>query len=285
MKHNRSQFMILFRWLLIFIVGIPLVFYIAYVILFYNQQRILLFPAQDRLPLIAGESNDPTLVKAVFPTSLGAEAGFAWYLPPQNTAQPAPAVIIGHGNGEIADDWVGHADILRQRGFGVLILGYPGYGHAAGSPSKDSIVEASLAAYDWLITQPEIAPDQILIFGHSIGGAATLAIAQERPTQGAILLSTFASIDHIARDRYLPAILAKDRFDNLSIISGYDRPVYMMHGSLDTLVRPHHAERLHAAAPNAELHWLSCGHGGCIGDIYQFWDKLEPVMHDMLRNA
>ena len=99
------------------------------------------------------------------------------------------------------------------------------------------------------------------------------------------LLSTFASIDHIARDRYLPPFLAQDRFNNLDIITAYNRPVYMMHGTEDTLIPPYHAELLQAAAPNAELHWLDCGHGGCIGDITLFWDRLEPVMDGMLVSA
>ena len=284
-KKNRSCSMIFARSLLFILLIIPIVAYTAYLVLFYTQQRQLLFPAQNRPTTILDQSQFPNLVKANFATSLGPQAGFAWYLPPPHTAQPAPAVIIGHGNGEIADDWVHHADSLRNRGFGVLILGYPGYGHAAGTPSQTAIVESSLAAYDWLITQPEINPNQILIFGHSIGGAATLAIAQARPTQGAILLSTFASIDQIARDRYLPPFLAHDRFNNLNIIATYDRPVYLMHGSLDTLVPPHHAELLHAAAPNSELHWIRCGHGGCIGDIVAFWDQLEPIMYDMLATS
>lgn len=281
-KNNRSCFMMFVRWLLLLLILAPVLAYTAYMVLFYTQQRQLLFPAQNRPVGIHDESLFPDLVRANFDTSLGPQAGFAWYLPPPQTAVPAPAVIFGYGNGNIADDWVRDADLLRRRGFGVLIVEYPGYGHAAGSPSKEAIVDSGLAAYDWLIAQSEIDPDQILLFGHSIGGALTLAIANERPTQGAILLSAFASIDHIARDRYLPGVFAKDRFDNLAIIENYDRPVYMMHGTLDTLVPPYHAELLHMAAPNAELHWIECGHGGCIDNIFSFWDRLEPVMRDML---
>lgn len=284
-KHRHPSLMVLIRWLILLFIFTPITAYVVYLGAFYYQQRQMLFPAQDRQPTILDKTDFPNLIKASFPTSLGTDAGFAWYLPPPQATDRAPAVIIGHGNGEIADDWVQHADVLRNLGFGMLILGYPGHGHAAGSPSKTAIVESSLAAYDWLITQPEIDSNQVLLFGHSIGGAATLAIAQERPTQGAILLSAFASIDQVAKDRYLPPMLALDRFNNLDIIRSYNRPVYLMHGTQDTLVPPHHAELLHNAAPHSELHWLPCGHGGCINNIVTFWGKLEPIMRDMLAQS
>ena len=96
------------------------------------------------------------------------------------------------------------------------------------------------------------------------------------------MLSTFASIRHIARDRWLPGVLAKDQFDNLSVVQGYDRPIYFMHGNTDVVVKPYQADVLHAAALNSELTWLDCGHGGCIGDINLFWDDLEPRIRAMI---
>ncbi|MEM8863354.1 MAG: alpha/beta hydrolase [Chloroflexota bacterium] len=276
--------MIFVRWFLILLISMPIMAYLAYVVLFYTQQRRLLFPAQTREVVIADPTVYDGLVAARFDTQLGSNAGFAWYLPPPVSNSPAPAVIIGHGNGEIADDWVGFADALRRKGYGVLILGYPGYGHAAGSPSKESIVDSAVQAYDWLVNQPEIDGNKVIIFGHSVGGGATLALAEQRPTQGAILLSTFTSINQIARDRYLPGFLARDKFDNLNIIKSYDQPVYLMHGTLDTLIPPYHAELLLNGANQSQLRWLQCGHGGCIGDIEVFWDDLQPIMQNMISN-
>lgn len=267
------------------VVVLPIAFYVAYLVFFYNAQRDALFPGQDRPIQISDPSavDVPGLMMARFPTALGEEAGFAWYIPPaENLSAPAPVVIIGHGNGEIADDWVESVGGLQERGYAILILGYPGYGHAQGSPSKESIVEAALGAYDWLVARPEIDRDRIIIFGHSIGGAAVLSIADQRPTQGAILLSAFASIKHIARDRYLPGFLAKDHFDNVAVLEKYDRPVYLMHGTEDMVVSPYQADLLHAAAADSQLEWIACGHGGCTGEMDQFWDKLEPIMLEMI---
>ena len=283
-ENSRSCRSMILRTLLIIGIALPFVLYAGYAFFFYQVQREALFPGQHRLIQVQNAADFPGLVEARFTTSQGELAGFAWYLEPPESSHPAPAVIIGHGNGEIADDWVGHAMPLRDRGFGVLIIGYPGFGHAPGEPTRDNIVEAAVAGYDWLVTQPEINPDQIILFGHSVGGGATWGLAQQRPTQGAIMLSTFASIRHIARDRFLPGFLAKDQFDNIGIVANYDRPIYFMHGTEDIVVKPYQADLLHAAAPNSELNWLPCGHGGCIGDITVFWDELEPRMRKMIND-
>lgn len=271
------------RWLLFSTISIPLVAYATFLIFFYVQQRSMLFPGQDRPVQIVNPAQADGLIAAHFATPLGAGAGFAWYLEPPAVDEPAPVVIIGHGNGEIADDWIPIARVLQARGYAILILGYPGYGQAAGSPTKESIVSAAIGAYDWLIERPEIDKHKIIIFGHSLGGAAVLALAEQRPSQGAILLSAFASINHIAHDRYLPPFLAKDRFDNVAILKRYNRPVYLMHGTQDLVVLPYQAELLHQAAAQSQLKWLPCGHNGCIGDIDQFWDNLEPIMREMIK--
>lgn len=259
-----------------------LIVYGVYASLFYRFQREMLYPGGQRAIQIQDPASYEGLVAAHFPTSLGPEAGFAWYLEPPASSYPAPALIIGHGNGEIADDLVEFALPLQAKGFGVLIIGYPGYGHAKGSPTKETILEAAVGSYDWLIAQPEINADQIVVMGLSLGGAAAWEVADKRPTKGAMMLSTFASIRHSARDRWLPGFLAKDQFDNLTIAQEYDRPVYLMHGTQDLVIRPHHARKLHAAAKHSELQWLDCGHGSCIGDYHIFWDDLEPRIRNMI---
>ncbi|MFK7801746.1 MAG: hypothetical protein AB8G95_08960, partial [Anaerolineae bacterium] len=157
-----SKFLRLLRMALIATI---LIVYGSYASFFYRFQREALYPGQQRAIQIQDPSNYEGLVAARFPTSLGPEAGFAWYLEPPESSHPAPAVIIGHGNGEIADDLVDFALPLRAKGYGVLVIGYPGYGYAEGSPTKESILEAAVESYDWLIARPEINADQIVVMG------------------------------------------------------------------------------------------------------------------------
>lgn len=273
------------RVTLILILSISTLAYVAYVFLFYSQQRAMLFPAGNRSTLIdvdtaAVRADADHLVPVFYPA--GDLTGFAWYLPPLGPTgrrlNAAPALILAHGNGEINDDWVDSARGLQSRGVGVLLLEIPGYGHAPGEPSRDAIVTTALAGYDWLVTQPEVDPDLIYLLGHSIGSGSVTAIGDARPTRGMVLLSPFASIARLAQERYLPPALVKDRFDNLTLLRGYAEPVLIMHGRQDTLIPFAHSQALDSAAPNSRLIPLNCGHGGCISDMNRFWEQVVDFM-------
>jgi hypothetical protein len=47
---------------------------------------------------------------------------------------PKPLVIFAHGNTALIDDWLTALDGFRQRGVGVLLVEYPGYGRSTGTP-------------------------------------------------------------------------------------------------------------------------------------------------------
>jgi hypothetical protein len=57
-----------------------------------------------------------------------------------------PVMNFGHGNGEVIDYWITAFDGFRERGIGVLLVEYPGYGRSTGSPSGVSIRAAVDAA-------------------------------------------------------------------------------------------------------------------------------------------
>lgn len=262
------------RTFLIISLVIILILYSGYVTLFYRQQTNMIYPAQGRESTVLYPGTlMPGLTEATY--TYNDVEGFAWYLSPQPQVDQQPAIIIAHGNGEISDDWLDQANNFRQRGYHVLLLEYPGYGRAPGSPSKPTIQASAIGGYDWLITQPGVDPAHIYLFGHSIGGAAVTSIAAERDTQGMILLSPFASLRRLARERYLPPFLVQDPFDNLSVVRHYSKPLLLMHGTEDTLIPYAHSETLHQAASQSDLLPLNCGHGGCISDWEAFWDRID----------
>ena len=55
----------------------------------------------------------------------------------------------------------------------------------------------------------------------------------------------------------------RDPFDNLARVRRFERPLLLLHGERDEVIRRQHANALHAAAPGAELHILPCGHNDC----------------------
>ncbi len=61
----------------------------------------------------------------------------ALFLPASDAAVgPKPLVIFAHGNSALIDDWLTALEGFRQRGVGVLLVEYPGYGRSTGTPVR-----------------------------------------------------------------------------------------------------------------------------------------------------
>jgi hypothetical protein len=188
----------------------------------------------------------------------------AWYLPPTGDAgRPAPLLLFAHGNGELIDYWPDAFDPPRAWGYGVLLLEYPGYGRSKGRPSEASITDATIAAYDWAAAQPGIDATRMIGYGRSLGAGAVCALLEHRPLAAVILESPFTTIRAFAIRYGAPGFLVRDPFDNLSRLRTYKGPILIMHGEHDAIIPPWHGRALAAAAPQAELRLLPCGHNDC----------------------
>jgi fermentation-respiration switch protein FrsA (DUF1100 family) len=231
----------------------------AYWALLFFAQRSMLFPR----PPVAGAPPRPAHAQQVWlTTSFGRVE--AWFLPPAATPdRPAPLLLFTHGNGELIDYWPEEFEPARERGIGVLLVEYPGYGRSDGAPSENSITEGVIAAYDWAQQQPHIDKSRIIPYGRSLGGGAAAIVSKARAVPVLIFESTFSSVAAFASGYGAPRFLLRDRFDSVAAIASFKGPILILHGDRDDLVAPSHARVLAAASNNATLTFLPCGHNDC----------------------
>ena len=262
--------------IMIYIVFALFLSYVLYGSLFWSLQRRVLFPRH--LIALPQPQNMPELERVWLETSHGEVE--AWFLAPLGShSGAAPAVIIAHGNAELIDYWPQSVTRLRELGFGVLLVEYPGYGRSAGTPSQESITETFVAAYDMLAAREEVQDTRIVLMGRSLGGRAVCALAVERPTAALILLSTFTSTRSFASDYYVPSFLMRDPFDNLAVVTNYAGPVLVMHGKHDELIPYEHGQTLYRAAQQGHMVTYECGHNDCPLDE-PFWQEVELFLHN-----
>jgi uncharacterized protein len=239
--------------------AILLGFLLVYWAALFFWQRTLLFPA----PSTAGAPARPRDAKVIWLETAAAQVE-AWYLPPLvSSSAPAPLLLFTHGNGELIDYWPDDFEEPRRWGMAVLLLEYPGYGRSGGVATQLTITAAVLAAFDWARQQPSIDPDHIIAYGRSVGGAAAAALAEERPVAAMILESSFTSIRAFAIRYGAPALLVRDKFDNLETVRRFEKPLLILHGEYDLTIPVAHGRALHAAQPASEFHLLPCGHNDC----------------------
>ncbi|MGE5232990.1 MAG: hypothetical protein ACM3OB_02680 [Acidobacteriota bacterium] len=72
----------------------------------------------------------------------------------------------------------------------------------------------------------------------------------------------------------------RDPFDNLAVLRRYRGPLLLLRGSRDDIIPPDQGRALAAAAPQAELHLLHCGHNDCPREWPLVLDFLER--HEIL---
>jgi fermentation-respiration switch protein FrsA (DUF1100 family) len=186
----------------------------------------------------------------------------AWFLPARH-GEAAPLIMNTHGNGELIDQWAERTTPLRDAGFGVLLVEYPGYGRSEGTPSEKSITNTMLAAYDWALKNPRVDPARIVAHGRSMGGGAAGALARNRPLAALVLESTYSSLAAMVRAAGVPNFLIVNRLDTLEALKDYAGPVLVLHGENDNAIPVAHARALASASKRARLEILPCGHNDC----------------------
>ena len=119
--------------------------YVSVTAVVYVMQRDLVFaPSTERvLPLDVGlDSVDEVTLETADGSQL-----YSWY----GRAKPNHATILFfHGNGQAVSNRQGKIRRIMAKGYGIFVLGYPGYGGSEGSPSESAFIEAARLAYRYL---------------------------------------------------------------------------------------------------------------------------------------
>ena len=258
-----------------------LVCYAAYCVFLFFLQRQFLFPRS----LIPSPPQPQGGLSGIEEIWLDTPAGKveAWFLPPdrKHSSRPAPAVIFGHGNGELIDYWPQSFKRFTEIGIGLLLVEYPGYGRSAGSPSQKSITDAFIAAYDVLAARKDTDSARIIFFGRSLGGAAVCALTAHRPSAALVLMSAFTRVRAFTSRYLAPGFLVRDPFDNLAAVQNYQKPVLIMHGRNDTIIPYSHGQALYRASRRGKLVTYHAGHNDCPPDWSIFWQDIEIFLHDI----
>ncbi len=209
------------------------------------QSRLIYFPTREYAvtPMDVGlEFEDLTLE-----TSDGVAIA-AWYVP---HAAAKGSVIFCHGNAGNISDRLESLKLLHRAGLNVLIFDYRGYGRSEGRPTETGTYQDAESAWTYLVQVKKQSPDQIVLFGRSLGGAVAIELAGRHTPAALVVESTFTSLLDIGRIHYpfLPVRwLLTYRYDSLSKVPGIGCPKLFIHGREDELIPLANGRALFAAA-------------------------------------
>jgi fermentation-respiration switch protein FrsA (DUF1100 family) len=178
-----------------------------------------------------------------------------WWIP--SSKPTAPALLYFHGNASNNGDLIEVAAIFHSLDISVLLIDYRGYGRSSPIfPNETSVYQDAEAAWQYLVNKLGIEPENIFVYGHSLGGAIVIDLATRHSDMaGAIVEGTFTSMKDMAGDlswlRIYPLKgLVTQHFDSISKINSLQTPLLILHGSEDKIVPVAMAKELFAAAPH-----------------------------------
>jgi fermentation-respiration switch protein FrsA (DUF1100 family) len=222
----------------------------------------MLYCAQCRLVFEPDAILHAMPVDYLFPVSDVAVAGepgqtlHGWWIP---AARPrAKVVLYLHGSdGNVSTNMKGIVP-LRELGYSVFMIDYRGYGASGGGfPFERGVYRDAQAAWDYLVGERGVNPADLVIYGHSLGGAIAIELALRHPeAAGLVVESSFTSICDMARLESRYAVVPVDlflnqRFDSLAKVGTLTLPVLYIHGTADEIVPFEMGRALYAATPTA----------------------------------
>jgi uncharacterized protein len=172
----------------------------------------------------------------------------AWFIQVQDARG---VVLFSHGNAGTIAGRLESVQVFRDLGFSVLLYDYGGYGKSTGKPSEKRCYADIRAMWEYLTVAQGFAPEQVVLFGRSLGGGVAAQLATEVSPRAVILESTFESIASVAKGMFpfLPVKpLIRYRFDTAEKIGRIHAPLLVIHSPDDTIIPYRHGEALFQAA-------------------------------------
>lgn len=179
-----------------------------------------------------------------------------WWIPAKSSGKPGQVLLYLHGRGFNIGANINQSYRFRHLGFSVLLIDYRGYGRSQGSfPNESQVYEDAETAYNYLVKQRQLLPSQILLYGHSMGGAVAIELAIKHPeAAGLIVQSSFTSMaDMVERYSFMQIfpvrLLLTQRFNSIAKVESLRMPVLFVHGTADPFIPAAMSKKLYAISP------------------------------------
>ncbi len=238
------------------LLGLVVLAYLIICCFMYFKQKSLLFPihvtssvAKDWQP--DGENSEQALITG----SCGDLHVAIWRHPAAKGT-----LMMFHGNGETLSSVDDYVQAFRKLGYNLMTWDYPGYGRSTDCWfSQDMLLSDAEAAYQWLATKEK--PNNIYLFGYSLGTGLALSVASRHTQNPVYLVAAYDAMTNVALDRYpkfLPVkLLIRYPLETEQWVKKIQQPIYVIHGLKDSLILPERARMLvENAKGKVKVEWV-----------------------------
>ena len=228
---------------------------------FVFQRQLEYFPDNREFNIMEFGVERPFEVIAIG-LSDGAEIR-SWYYPPVDKHKPV--VVFTHGNSGYLALRAFRIKPLLAAGYGVALVGYPGFNGNPGTPNEAGIIESARGVVNTLLERG-LPIARIILHGESLGTTVAVRLASQFKVAAVSLEAPPTSMVDVMFIQYpfLPMeLLLLDKHHSLRFMSDVQSPLLIIHGEADTVVPVAQAKELLAKAsvPKEALYIPNVGHG------------------------
>jgi pimeloyl-ACP methyl ester carboxylesterase len=213
----------------------------------------------------------------------------AWHL----TQPEADATVLFFGgNGFYLVQSTGYLQALTRPPANALLWDYRGYGRSDGSPSASAVRDDAVAVYDSLVARPDVSPDRVVVWGHSMGTFLATHVAAERTVGGVVLENPATNVEDWSSHLfpwYIRLFLGVDidpalkNDDNLKRVRSLTAPLLVVGGTEDPVTNPEMARRLYAEAAS-DSRRLVMVEGGAHNGLYDE-PEVQAAYQDLMERV
>ncbi|MEI7511505.1 MAG: alpha/beta hydrolase [Candidatus Peregrinibacteria bacterium] len=247
------------------------VLFLGYVLLcgfmFFEQKDFIFFPTKT----VAEIPKNMNISEVSFLTADGIALN-GWYL--DNHSEKT--VLFFHGNARNISALQDRLQLFQELKVNALVFDYRGYGKSGGkiAAEQDLSTDAN-AALKYLQVEKNISLPNIILWGHSLGGAVAIDTAQNKDVFAVIVESSFSSLDDMARKNfwYLPTpFILHFHFQSIEKISNISSPILIVHSKDDEMIPFPQSEALFKAAKSPKQFLeISGSHNNGFTDSYSVY--------------
>lgn len=185
-------------------------------------------------------------------------------------------VLYFHGNKKNIGWYAQYAPYFTSEGYEVWMIDYPGYGKSTGKLTEATLYEWAEILYRF--ARSRYKPEQIIVYGKSMGTGIAAYLASREPCQQLLLETPYYDFPSVVR-HYLPfypvQYLLHYQFPTHQYLARTRVPILIFHGTSDRVVSYSHTERLKKfLKPTDTIITLP---GGGHNDLFNFEQTKEEL--------
>ncbi|MBS1566854.1 MAG: alpha/beta fold hydrolase [Bacteroidetes bacterium] len=189
-------------------------------------------------------------------------------------------VLYFHGNRDNIGWYEKFVPNFTKNDYEVWMVDYPGYGKSTGPVSEQRLYAYAEQLYK--LARARFEPNQITIYGKSLGTGPAAWLASRKNCRQLILETPYYSMTSLAR-YYFPIYpvgrMIHCRIPSYEYVQGVIAPVTILHGTSDWIIPHRNARRLAALLkPTDKFYSIPGGSHNDLNDFPLFHEKLDSLL-------